>query len=128
MMRWPGSSVPPWAARNARTNATVTAGSLVIRPSATTAPSFVTAATIAIGSTPGTSAPKITPRWQMLPASTGSMSSKEMSRSTSSSAGPRPAIIPVVTHADGQLDLDRRRHPAGERDGGAGLDDPVSVR
>ncbi len=84
-MRAPGSD---------RTKAAVVAGSSVSRPSATISPPLVTAATMAQGSTPGTSSPKTTPRWQMLPARTGSMSSKEMSRSTSSSAGASPATSP----------------------------------
>ncbi len=94
MILSPAASAVPWAARYDPTNSTVVAGSSTSRPSATTSPARVTEATMAHGSTPGTSSPKITPRWQMLPARTGSMSSNEMSRSTSSRAGANPATAP----------------------------------
>ena len=118
MIRSPGSSAAPWAARNDRTNATVVAGSSLSPPSATVSSPLVTATRTAQGSTPGTSPPKTTPRWKTLPARIGSRSSKGRSRSTSSSAGARPRHLAAIAHPDGHLDLDGGRGPATHGHGG----------
>ena len=94
MMRSPGSSAAPWVAKNLLTKATVSSRGLGDGPPRHLFAGSVTTATMAHGSAPGTSSPKITPRWQTLPARTGSMSSKDTSRSTSSRAGASPATPP----------------------------------
>ena len=128
MMRCPGSSVAPCAARKDSTKAAVDGRVLGGRPSHDRFTVLRHGNGDGEGSRPGTSSPKTTPRWQMLPASTGSMSSKEMSRSTSSRAGASPPTVgaAVVRRPAPPLDLDRRAAPAGQLDRGpVGGDTPV---
>ena len=117
MMRSPRLELGPVGGQERPTNATVVGGALGRLAPAPPLAGLGHDGDHGPGSMPGTSSPKITPRWQMLPARTGSMSSKGRSRSTSSSAGASPATPAVVTDADGDLDLDRRRPPSRRDDG-----------
>ena len=123
-MRWPGSSAAPWAARYERTNATVVAGSSVSLPSATTravlghgrhhgqgvdAGDLVAEDHAAVADVAGE---------HRLDVVEGDVEVDQLERRA------EPGDGAVVADPDGHLDLDRGRHPAGERDGGAvGLDD-----